>query len=62
MPETTLRRDDQRFTLGLALAAARVIEDHGYPDIDGRELVELQAALFGYLYRAGGLGRRDGAR
>lgn len=43
--------DDPRFTLGLAVAVAGVLAEHGYPPItSGRDYVELQQALFGFLY------------
>jgi len=48
--------DDARFTLGLALDVAKVLEEHGYLEItSGRDFVDLQQALFGFLY-----GDRDG--
>ncbi|MEV5944492.1 hypothetical protein [Streptomyces sp. NPDC051994] len=43
--------DDPRFTLGLALDVAEVMHQHGYPQItSGVDMVELQQALFGFLY------------
>lgn len=43
--------EDSRFTLGLALDVAKVLKDHGYPEITGgRDFLELQQALFGFLY------------
>lgn len=43
--------EDPRFTLGLALDVAKVLHEHGYPQITGgRDFVELQQALFGFLY------------
>ncbi len=43
--------DDDRFTFGLAADVADVLERHGYPKIQaGRDLMELQLALFGFLY------------
>lgn len=43
--------DDPRFTLGLALDVAKVLHEHGYPQvINGRDFLELQQALFGFLY------------
>ncbi|MFF4746843.1 hypothetical protein [Streptomyces sp. NPDC001268] len=43
--------DDSRFTLGLALDVAKVLKDHGYPPVDnGRDFMELQQALFQFLY------------
>lgn len=45
---------DPRFTFGLAMDVARVLTDHGYPDINdaasGTDLVELQQALFRFIY------------
>ncbi|ARQ69736.1 hypothetical protein [Streptomyces marincola] len=46
--------DDARFTLGLVLDVADVLEKHGYPPIaSGRDFVELQLALFRFLYTGG---------
>lgn len=43
--------EDPRFTLGLALDVAKVLHEHGYPKvIAGRDFLELQQALFGFLY------------
>jgi len=43
--------EDSRFTLGLALDVANVLHDHGYPKVtSGRDFLELQQALFGFLY------------
>lgn len=43
--------DDPRFTLGLALDVAKVLHEHGYPQItSGLDLVDLQQALFRFLY------------
>ena len=43
--------DDPRFNLGLLVDVARVLAEHGYPQIsEGRDIVELQQALFGFLY------------
>lgn len=49
MPE---RGTDRRFTAGLVIDVARVLEEHGYPDVlaDGQHLVDLRQALFGFLY------------
>lgn len=47
--------EDPRFSFGLAFDVARVIEQHGYPPIEaGLDLVELQQALFAFLYSTGG--------
>jgi hypothetical protein len=43
--------DDQRFTVGLTIDVAQVLTDRGYPPMTGRDLIELQQALFGFLYR-----------
>lgn len=44
--------DDPRFTFGLMLEVARVLEEHGYPKItNGLDLVELQGALWRFLYK-----------
>lgn len=43
--------DDPRFTFGLAKDVADVLEAHGYPKITaGLDFVELQQALFRFLY------------
>lgn len=43
--------EDPRFTFGFALDVAKVLKDHGYPEItSGRDFMELQQALFGFLY------------
>ncbi|OAA28232.1 hypothetical protein UG55_1006205 [Frankia sp. EI5c] len=43
--------EDPRFTLGLTFDVARLLESHGYPAItSGADLLELQMALFRYLY------------
>lgn len=47
MPAPT---DDPRFSFGLTLEVARVLEKHGYPEVDGLDIVELQQALFRFLY------------
>ncbi|MGH3599120.1 MAG: hypothetical protein ACRDQH_02390 [Pseudonocardiaceae bacterium] len=48
---------DDRFTFGLTLDVARVLADHGYPDMsalaaDGNpaDFVDLQQALFRFIY------------
>jgi hypothetical protein len=43
--------DDKRFTFGLTVDVAQVLTDRGYPPLTGPDLVELQQALFGFLYR-----------
>jgi hypothetical protein len=43
--------DDPRFTLGLTHDVAKVLEGHGYPPISsGLDFVDLQQALFKFLY------------
>ncbi len=45
--------EDPRFTFGMFMDVAEVLERHGYPPITtGRDLLELQMALFRYLYAA----------
>lgn len=47
--------DDPRFTLGLAIDVAAVLERHGYPPvIAGMDMLALQQALFRFLYAGGG--------
>lgn len=41
---------DERFTFGLALDVAAVLKQHGYPAPTGRDYVELQQALFRFIY------------
>jgi hypothetical protein len=41
---------DERFTFGLVLDVAQVIERHGYPPIGGSQALELQAHLFHFLH------------
>jgi hypothetical protein len=43
---------DARFSLGLALDVAAVLTRHGYPALTvGEDLIRLQKALFGLIYR-----------
>ena len=43
---------DSRFTNGLALDVAEVIEAHGYPTFtSGRDLLELRISLYRFLYK-----------
>lgn len=43
--------DDARFTMGLLIDVAKVLQEHGYPPVkNGLDLVDLQASLFGFLY------------
>lgn len=42
--------EDPRFTFGLAIDVARALTDHGYPELDGADIVRLQLALLGFLY------------
>lgn len=44
--------DDHRFTLGLVFDVARVLTEHGFPEITaGGDLVALQQTLYRFLYR-----------
>jgi hypothetical protein len=44
--------DDPRFSFGLALDVAAVLTKHGYPELaSGLDVVALEQALFGFLYR-----------
>lgn len=48
---------DPRFTIGLVLEVAEVLQQHGYPRIEAAnaaDFVELQQALFAFLYTGGG--------
>jgi hypothetical protein len=42
--------DDPRFTLGLAVELRDVLTKHGYPEMTGIDIVNLQQALYGFLY------------
>lgn len=43
--------EDPRFTQGLSIDVAKVLAQHGYPQItEGMDLLRLQGALFGFLY------------
>jgi hypothetical protein len=42
---------DRRFTFGLVIDVAAVLVQHGYPPVtDGDDIVDLQQALFSFLY------------
>lgn len=43
--------DDPRFTFGLLEDLTRVLQDHDYPPVHGRDLVDLQQAIFRFIYR-----------
>ncbi len=44
--------DDPRFCFGLAYDVATVLRHYGYPPVlTGRDLVNLQHALFTFIYR-----------
>lgn len=42
--------EDPRFSMGLLYDVLRVIEDHGYPEMTGRDMVDLQQVLFCFIY------------
>ncbi|WP_181785604.1 hypothetical protein [Streptomyces phytophilus] len=42
--------DDPRFSFGLIWDVARLLEQHGYPPIDGDDFVDLRQALYRFLY------------
>lgn len=43
--------NDPRFTFGFIRDVAKVLAEHDYPPIvDGADHVELQQALFGFIY------------
>lgn len=49
----TAPADDRRFSLGLTFDVAKVLTEHGFPEItSGGDLVALQQTLYGFLYRA----------
>lgn len=43
---------DPRFSLGLVIDVGEVLVTHGFPPPAGEDLVELQQALFRFLYAA----------
>ncbi|MEU5721559.1 hypothetical protein ABZ783_07030 [Micromonospora sp. NPDC047738] len=45
---------DPRFTFGLVIDVTDALTTRGYPPPTGADLVELQQALFGFLYADGG--------
>ena len=47
---------DERFSFGLTYDIAKVIEAAGYPPVRGADIIELQQALYRFLYT------EDGAR
>ena len=55
-PITPRPASDSRFSFGLVLDVARVLAEHGYPDLTdpaagrSRDFVELQQALYRYIY------------
>jgi hypothetical protein len=62
---TSTWQGTDRFTMGLVIEVAEVLEAHGYGRCDGRQFVELQQHLFHFLHGTSGgcNGRRmDGAR
>lgn len=42
--------EDPRFTIGLAVDVAEVLTRHGYPPIKGLDFVDMQQALYRFLY------------
>lgn len=42
--------DDPRFTFGLMHDVAKLIEARGYPKLEPDDLVDLQQALFRFIY------------
>ena len=51
---TTSAAPEDRFTVGLLLDVAKVLEARGYGSCDGRQLVELQLHLLHLLHGDGG--------
>lgn len=47
---------DSRFTLGLTSDVAAVLEGRGYPPIVSKDFIDLQQALFRFLYGRSGEG------
>ena len=50
--------DDPRFTFSLTFDVADVLVEHGYPKAGGKDVVELQQALFAVLYKTTDMGTR----
>lgn len=44
--------DDPRFTTDLTIDIVAILNDHGYPELTGLDMVGLQQALFRFLYAA----------
>ena len=42
--------DDPRFTFGLVIDVSLALTERGYPQPTGKDLAELQQALFRFLY------------
>ena len=42
--------EDPRFTFGLVIDVSLALTERGYPQPTGKDLVELQQALFQFLY------------
>jgi hypothetical protein len=42
--------NDPRFTLGLVIDVADVLEQRGYPETSPGDLIELQQALYRFIY------------
>lgn len=42
--------DDKRFNFGVMCRVAAVLTEAGYPQLSGRDMVDLQSALFRFLY------------
>jgi len=50
LPRSPQGEDDPRFTMGLLVDVIEVLKRHGYPSLDGIDAVELQLALFRFIY------------
>ena len=50
MPAEEQGVTDSRFTFGLAADVAKVLTDHGYPEVDPVEHVRLISYLYRFLY------------
>lgn len=66
MTAASTHEGTDRFTMGLVIEVAEVLEAHGYGRCDGRQLVELQQHMFHFVHGKpddGCTGRRmDGGR
>jgi len=46
-----LTEDDPRFTMGLTFEVSEVLKRNGYPQPEALDFIDLQQALFRFLYQ-----------